>query len=258
MEKLHLSDDSQSLTPLEYVHQTAKRVAQSTGEAVERLQSKAALPKQGHLALNHDNDEDETLTPLQRAQLTAKRVARSTGEAVERLQGSRIDQNPWQQASEGPKLGSKSNAMRSHHHTTPRRQVAPDTRKLEHHGTHLEHETGLSPLERAELTAQRVAKSTGKSLQKLSKSGSQSESGQHHSVPLYENTTDSESGASGTSSECSTASETKLASLDPHDDSVANLDHLSSLERVKRTAEMVADSTGVAVQKLSSSLSDSI
>ena len=222
-------------------------MAQSTGEAVERLQSKTALPKQGNLA-NHD-DEDGMLTPLQRAQLTAKKVARSTGEAVERL-GSKLDQNPHQ-AGEGPKLGSKSNAMRSYHHTTPKRQVAPDTRKLEH--MNMEHDTGLTPLERAELTAKKVAKSTGKSLERLSKSDNRLQ----HSVPLQEqneSTAESESAQSG--SECSTTSETRLATPD-HGDSVDH-DHLSLLERVKRTAEMVADSTGVAVQKLSNSLSDSI
>ena len=213
---------------------------------MERLQSKMALPKQDHLANHHD--EDETLTPLQRAQLTARKVARSTGEAVERLR-SKLDQN--HQAGEGPKLGNTSNAMRSYHHTTPKRQVAPDTRKLEH--MHVEHVTGLSPLERAELTAQRVAKSTGKSLEKLSKSDSRLQ----HSAPLQEqneSTTESESDRSG--SECSTTSETRLATPD-HGDSVDH-DCLSSLEKVKHTAEMVADSTGVAVQKLSSSLSDSI
>ena len=210
---------------------------------MERLQSKMALPKQGHLA-NHHN-EDETLTPLQRAQLTARKVARSTGEAVERL-GSKLDQN--HQAGEGPKLGSKSNAMRSYNHTTPKRQVAPDTHKLEH--MHVEHEMGLSPLERAELTAQRVAKSTGKSLERLSKSDSRLQ----HSAPQQEqNESTAESESDRSDSECSTTSE----ATPDHGDSVDH-DRLSSLERVKRTAEMVADSTGVAVQKLSSSLSDSI
>ena len=253
--KSALSDEEpQSLTPLEHVQQTAKRVAQSTGEAVERLQSKRTLPKPpGHLA-NHDDLEDETLTPLQRAQLTAERVARSTGEAVERLQGSKLDQSPHQAVTgEQPKLpGSKNNAMRSHHHTTPKRHVAPDTRKLENMRD-VEHKSSLSPLERAEIAAKRVALSTGKSLEKLSKS--QTESGLQHSPPLFEST-ESGSDTSTSGSECSrsTKSETRLASADR----LAGLDHLSSLERVRRTAEMVADSTGAAVQKLSSSLSDSI
>ena len=228
-------------------------MAQFTGEAVERLQSQVALPKPaGHL--ENRGNEGDALTPLQRAQLTAKRVAHSTGEAVERLQGSKLklDQNPHQ-AREGPgKRESKGgNAIRSHHHhhTTPRRLVAPDTRKLEH--VQVEHDIGImSPLERAERTAQRVARSTGKSLERLSKS----ESRLQHSVPLRETTTESESDTSG--SECSTTSETRLASLDHGD--MADLDRLTSLERVKRTAEIVADSTGVAVQKQSSSLSDSI
>ena len=251
--KSSLSDEeSQSLTPLEHVQQTAKRVAQSTGEAVERLQSKRTLPKlPGHLT-NYDDLEDEALTPLQRAQLTAERVARSTGEAVERLQGSKLDQNPHQAATgEWPKLqGSKNNAMRSHHHTTPKRHVAPDTRKLEHVRDE-EHKLGLSPLERAELTAKRVAASTGKSLERLSKL--QTESGLQHSLPLYKSTTESGSDTSGSECSRSTNSETRLASADHFADN-----HLSSLERVRRTAEMVADSTGVAVQKLSSSLTDSI
>jgi hypothetical protein len=206
---------------------------------------------------NHDDHlEDETLTPLQRAQLTAKRVARSTGEAVERLQGSKLDKNPHQAGGEQPKLPeSKNNAIRSHHHTTPKRRVAPDTRKLEHVRDTVEHtESGLSPLERAELTAQRVAVSTGKSLERLSKS--QTESGLQRSLPLHESTTESGSDTGGSGISRSTNSETRLASSDRVP--LADLDHLSSLERVKRTAEMVADSTWVAVQKLSSSLSDSI
>lgn len=222
---------------------------------MERLQSKRTPPKPpGHLA-NHDDLEDETLTPLQCAQLTAERVARSTGEAAERLQGSKLDPSPHQAATrERPKLpGSKNNAMRSHHHTTPKRHVAPDTRKLENMRD-VEHKSGLSPLERAEITAKRVALSTGKSLERLSKS--QTESGLQHSPPLFESTTESGSDTSTSGSECSrsTNSETRLASADH----LADLDHLSSLERVRRTAEMVADSTGAAVQKLSSSLSDSI
>ena len=216
---------------------------------MERLQSQVALPKPaGHL--ENRGNEGDALTPLQRAQLTAKRVAHSTGEAIERLQGSKPDQHPHQ-TREGPKRDSKSgNAMRSyhHHHTTPRRQIAPDTRKLEH--VQVEHDVGISPLERAELTAQRVARSTGKSLERLSKS----ESRLQHSVglSLHESTTESDTSGS----ECSTTSETRLASLDHGD--MADLDRLTSLERVKRTAEIVADSTDEAVQKLSSSLSDSI
>ena len=203
---------------------------------MERLKSKVALPKQDHLASHAD--EDESLTPVQCAQLTAK-----TGEAVKRL-GSKLDQN--NHAGGGPKQGSKSSTTRSHHHTTPKRQVAPDTHKLEL----VEHDAGLSPLERAELTAQRVAKSTGKSLEKLNKS----EHTLQRSVPLCEqNESSAELESERSSSECSTTSETKLAMPDSLD-----LDHLSSLERVKHTAEMVADSTGVAVQKLSSSLSNSI
>ncbi len=222
---------------------------------MERLSSRTVLPKQGRLLPNRDDHlENETLTPLQRAQLTAKRVAHSTGEAVARLQGSKLDKNPHQAGGEQPKLSeSKNNAIRSHHHTTPKRRVAPDTRKLEHMRDVVDHaESDLSPLERAELTAQRVAVSTGKSLERLSKS--QTESGLQHSLPLHESTTESGSDTSGSGCSRSTNSETGLALADR----VADLDHLSSLERVKRTAEMVADSTGMAVQKLSSSLSDSI
>ena len=254
--KSHVSDEeSLNLTPLQHMQQTAKQVAQSTGEAVDRLTSKAAQSKQDQLA-NH-GDEGESLTPLQRAQLTAKKVARSTGEAVERL-GSKIDQN-HQAPGEGIKLPSKSSATRSYHHTTPKRQVAPDTRKLEN----VEHNSSLSPLQRAELTAQRVARSTGKSLEKLSKS----EHVLHqfpHSVPLHEqngerestNESTAESESDRSDSECPTTSETRLAT--PVQGDPVDNDHLSSLEKVKRTAEMVADSTGVAVQKLSNSLSDSI
>ena len=208
---------------------------------MERLKSTAALPKQDQLA-SHGN-ENESLTPLQHAQLVAKKVACSTGEAVGRLR-SRLDQNNLE-TGEGPKLGKKSSAtVRSHHHTTPKRSVALDTHKLDH----VDHDEDLSPLERAELTAQRVAKSTGKSLEKLSKS----EHALQHSIPLCKQKESivAEIESERSDSECSTTSETEPDSLD--------LDHLSSLERVKHTAEIVADSTSMAVQRLTSSLSDSI
>ena len=266
---------------------TARQVAQSTGEAVEQLSFKGNN-------LHHDDcrgRESESLTPLQRAQQTAKEVAESTGEAVERL-GSKI--NGMERNYSSP---SKSGATTRHQYATPKRNVAPDARKLE------PTEHNLSPLQRTKLTAKRVAKSTGKSLQKLTYStehanrsmpqqkqnGHQScywqregvssvsmESGgrssrQKHTLltngshtcnaDVGSSTADSESELSDSECSGSVSSETSRLAAPGHSESM-DFDHkndgVSSFEKVKRTAEIVSKSTGVAVQKLSTSLSESV
>ena len=258
----------------------------STGEAVERLTSQGERLTQNHLAREA---QGESLTPLQRAQQTAKEVAQSTGEAVERLGSElkKVEQNHLTGAE--MKLHSTSR----YRDTTPKRQVAPDTHKLEPVD---QNSSSISPLQRAELTAQRVAKSTGKALEKLATS---EHSGLEpkpttHSVPLHKqngylhdsetttkendielkhkhtpptnihsaelDSTNTESESDLSDSEYSTTSETRLttpAHCNPAGLEYPESDGLSSLEKVKRTAEVVADSTGVAVQKLSTSLSES-
>ena len=282
----------QSLTPLQHVQLTAKQVAHSTGEAVEKLSS------QGTPHAKH-SDRSVSLTPLQHAQqLTAKEVTKMTGdlEVAERLgpQLNGVDQTH-------PLSSVRSGAAR-YQHSTPKRHVAPDSHKLEA----VEHSSSLSPLQRTKLTAKKVAKSTSKSLQKLSSSeyvpysvplgfeqtngrshhsqskvstlSAEKESGrigrsdrQKHVLALTNGRSHvddedlsskvSESDISDSNSSASVSSETRMLAQIA-DSAQQDHDHLSdgvsSFEKVKRTAEMVADSTGVAVQKLSSSLSESI
>lgn len=267
---------------------TAKRVAQSTGEAAERLSSK--------LSLNHDRPfrnhgvkfESESLTPLQRAQLTAKQVAQSTGEAVERL-GSKLDDVKRSQ----PEMKLQS---RRHQDSTPKRHIVPDPHR--HEPVHVQQtDISISPLQKVEITAQRVAKSTSKSLEKLNISqdatytdfkpphkqneylqGSKAlptsgtKENNHsrlpltncihiHSSGLVSNVPNNKLETELSESEYSGKSlsiESKCGHCNPENVEYQEGNSISSFEKVKHTAKMVAESTGEAVQKLSSSLSDDI
>ena len=186
--------------------------------------------------------ESRSLTPLQRAQFTAKEVARSTGEAVEQL-GSRLV---------GTEVNPTDSAGR-YHYGAPKRNIAPDSRKLQ-----FKHESTISPLQRAEFTAQRVAESTGESLQKLN---SESKCWKH-SVHHYEQNGCSNKGEdTAYSTTRSSGCGLKCIQVDSvtytaNELDAADSDGVDSFEKVKQTAEVVAKSTGVAVQKLSSSLSE--
>ena len=283
--QVHDPQESQNLTPLQHVQQTAKHVAQSTGEAVKTLSSKGS---QDHPLRKHEVKlKTECFTPMQHAQLTTKEIAHSTGEAVEKP-GSKLEDDLWgQTVGAEMKLQSKSNATR-HQYSTPKRHVAPDSRKLGS-SERTSDSLNITPLQRAELTAQRVAKSTGNSLEKLSASenavplhkqngwlnhesidlpasGAEKSRYKHSNVPLtpgidnVSNTVSSESELGNSEySGKSTSSESERVTLDhcnPAD--IDYQERFSSFEKVKRTAEMVAESTGEAVQKLSTSFDYSI
>lgn len=284
MNELPLDSDEelQNLTPLQNMLLTAKRVAQSTGEAAERLNHDRPLRNHGVKFGN------ECLTPLQRAQLTAKQVAQSTGQAVERL-GSKLEGGRWSQPSGAEmKLQSKSNDCR-HQHSTPKWHIVLDPHK---HEPVEQTDISISPLQRVEITAQRVAKSTSKSLDKLNicedatnstpphkRNGYLHESkdllasgakkSRHINLPLTNSihiyssslasnalNTQSEHSASDYSGR-SSSSESKYACLG-HGNPENQEGISSKFEKVQHTARMVAESTGEAVQKLSNSLSDDI
>lgn len=180
----------------------------------------------------------------------AKEVARSTGEAVEQL-GSRLVGTELNHTS----LETLPDSAGRYHYGAPKRNIAPDSRKLQ-----FKHESTIiiSPLQRAEFTAQRVAESTGESLQKLN---SESKCWKH-SVHHYEQNGCSNKGEdTAYSTTRSSGCGLKCIQVDSvtytaNELDAADSDGVDSFEKVKQTAEVVAKSTGVAVQKLSSSLSE--
>ena len=246
--------EHQSFDPLQQVELTAKQVAKSTGEAVERLSH-----RESHV---HSVRESKSLTPLQRAQQTAKEVAQSTGEAVEQL-GSRLACSSDVLGRGGAELGTilPGSSMAGGRYGTPKRHMAPDYGKLQ-----LEHRSSpLSPLQKAEFTAQRVAESTGESLHKLT-SQSDRAGGKHSISPHEENgyshyheaTTTRSSTTGSRLSSGPSPSNIHQGSVSANQLRASVGDQVSPFDKVKHTAEVVANSTGVAVQKLSSSLSENI
>ena len=265
---------SQDITPLQNMLLTAKHVAQSTGEAAERLSSKISLNHDRPLRNHGVEFGSECLTPLQRAQLIAKQVAQSTGQAVERL-GSKLEGGMRSQPS-GAEIKLQNDSR--HQHSTPERHTVPDPYKLE---SVEQTDVSISPLQRVEITAQRVAKSTSKSLDKLNicEDTTNSMRPHKHNEYLHESKDLLTSGARHinssltnnihihTSGLASNALNTKSESEHSASDySGAYLGHgnpenqegISSFEKVQHTAKMVAESTGEAVQKLSNSLSDGL
>ena len=229
------SINTPGLSPLAKAELTASHVAQSTGKAVERL---AKDRKQE----THTSSSIDTagLSPLAKAELTASHVAQSTGKAVERLatDASILKQSPLT-------------------HTTPSPSEQPplsDTLQSTH----------LTPLERAQHTAEKVAESTSHAVRKLTQDFA-TRSLKETRFPDHIRNEDLETssepslltgGGHSTEHHISPRLDHSSGHTSYHQ-SLGDLTHpdgLSPLEKVTHTAERVAGSTGVAVVKLSGSL----
>lgn len=81
MGKRETTGNDPGLSPLAQAEQTALQVANSTGEAVQRLANDPSLLEQSQITPSHTNN----VSALEMAQHTAERVAKSTGRAVMKL-----------------------------------------------------------------------------------------------------------------------------------------------------------------------------
>ena len=200
------ADIDPGLSPLEL---TAKQVAQSTGEAVQRLANDASLLK--HTAANPHSTAEQTidssqLSALEIAQNTAERVARSTGEALRTLThdfaartlgSSRFPnhiRNGDLETSSEPSLltgggysvlparltdrfeqrsslrGLNGLGVTEGRTSTPQQEGRVGLQSFHRSLGNLSFEDGLSPLDKVTHTAEKVAGSTGVALIKLSDS----------------------------------------------------------------------------------------
>lgn len=218
-------------------------------------------------------NQQRKLTPLELAHITAERVAHSTGEAVKKLamHGPRLRHSeghflPQAQAGNNENTSSKNTKT-----STAHQPVSPNM--------------GLSPIQLAHKTAEQVAESTGQAVKKLATSqhihynvtphslvrnqgttnGHRSSNTHHRN---HQNETDSDSSVSDT--DYSTTDATSPShSIQQHSSpahytlvhtsaDVHYRDGSSPIERVTHTAEIVADSTSIAVEKLSKSLVENL
>ncbi len=203
------ADIDRGLSPLARAELTAIQVAQSTGEAVQRLAKDTSLLK--HTPANPHSTAEQTvdssqLSALEMAQNTAERVARSTGEALRtlthdfaaRTQGSSRFPNHVRngdlEASSEPSLltgggysalparltdrfeqrsslqGMNGLGVTEGKTSTPQQEGRVGLQSFHRSLGSLSFEEGLSPLDKVIHTAEKVAGSTGVAVVKLSDS----------------------------------------------------------------------------------------